>query len=349
MKTKISSYARVISRLSKFQLSGLVTSTAGLGFLAGGSPIEAIPLASVMVGTFLTACSASTFNQIIEVKSDALMKRTRLRPLPTNTITSFQAKTFGAVSGSLGIGCLIIGNNPITGALGLANLLLYTQIYTPLKKKTIFNSEIGAIVGAIPPIMGWTAATGSFLAPETAVLGSILFLWQMPHFLSLAWLLRKDYAIGGYRMRSLNDVSGKSTSLTSLIYTACLFPLPIFTTYIGMTSAMFAIHGLLANGFIASKAWQFYSNTSDDTARSLFHTSLWQLPLLMSLFAYNKIDIDEKNAIAEFDGLHSFGRRLCLHESLIATTSGKDLCMNCLDTTGSPSTQYSIINTESNT
>jgi hypothetical protein len=132
-------------------------------------------------------------------------------------------------------------------------------------------------------------------------------------------------------MRSLHDSAGSNTSSASLAYSALLFPLPIATSVIGMTSMLFAVHGTLANVVLLHRAWRFYEEANDKNARALFKTSLWQLPLLTGLFAFHKLNDRQESAIAELDGVHEFGKRLCLHESLANSNVAKELCPNTAD------------------
>lgn len=192
--------AQLYSQLSKHRLSALVMITTSAGYLAAGGPVEVLPLASACVGTMLASCSANTFNQVIEASNDARMKRTRSRPLPSGRMTRSDALGWGSVSGASGIGVLALGTNSLTAALGAANLLLYVGPYTLSKTRSELNTWIGSVVGAVPPVMGWAAATGGELTAEPVLLGAYLFIWQFPHFFSLAWLHRDDYARGGFKM-----------------------------------------------------------------------------------------------------------------------------------------------------
>lgn len=164
--------------------------------------MELLPLASACIGTVLASSSANTFNQVIETRNDARMKRTRSRPLPSGRITRSHALGWGFASGTAGISVLAAGTNPLTAILGASNLLLYVGPYTLSKTRSEINTWIGSVVGAVPPLMGWTAATGGEIAAEPVLLGAYLFLWQFPHFFSLAWLHREDYARGGFKMVS---------------------------------------------------------------------------------------------------------------------------------------------------
>lgn len=188
------------SQLSKYRLSALVMVTTSAGYMASGGPVEWLSLSSACVGTMLASSSANTFNQVIETSNDSRMRRTRNRPLPSGRISQSHALGWGVASGTAGIGVLAAGANPITAALGAANLFLYIGPYTLSKTRSELNTWIGSLVGAVPPLMGWAAATGGEVAVEPVLLATYLFIWQFPHFFSLAWLHKEDYARGGFEM-----------------------------------------------------------------------------------------------------------------------------------------------------
>eukprot|EP00808_Paulinella_micropora_P006047 g73643.t1 len=173
------------SKLIKLELSALVCFTSTGGYvLTGGSLFDVTILSSLLCGTMLSAASAATFNQLKERHLDATMARTRHRPLVSGALSPLQAQAFGWATGIGGVGLLCIGTTPATGALSLLTILTYTQVYTPLKRVSRFNTEVGALVGAIPPVMGWTAAMGSsgILTPEALFLATTLYMWQMHHY-----------------------------------------------------------------------------------------------------------------------------------------------------------------------
>lgn len=275
-------------QLSKFRLSSLVVMTSGAGFLMAGAPSSFTALAAATIGTSLAAASAAAFNQLYEIKTDALMKRTALRPLPTGRITPLAASAFGSATLLASAATLGLGANELTMALGVGNVALYALIYTPLKQHTTLNTAIGALVGAIPPLMGWAAATGGLLAYEPVLLGLALFWWQFPHFYSLSWTLRKDYARGGYAMVPVTDVTGgKETAWLSLRSALALSTLPIAATVLGVTSPMFAVEGMLLNAYFLRLAYKFYRNPNDSTARAVFLSSLWYLPVLLFFMVFH--------------------------------------------------------------
>ena len=183
--------------------------------MAAGGPItpQLDVLASVVVGTALCSSAAAAWNQIFEVDRDAQMKRTQQRPLVKGTLTTTQAVTAASVWGVAGTGLLAVGTDPVTTALGASNIVLYSGVYTYMKRHSIYNTWVGAVVGAIPPVMGWTAATGGRLCNvEALLLGGALYLWQMPHFFALSYMHRVDYARGGFAMVPCLESDGERTA-----------------------------------------------------------------------------------------------------------------------------------------
>jgi len=282
--------------LSKARLSALVVMTTSAGFLSAGSfafnsPDFLSSFISVSMGTALAAGAANTFNQVIEVNNDKLMKRTFTRPLPAGRISKAHALAWGTFATCSSGVILYGGTTPLTTALGLGNIALYALPYTLSKTRSEINTWVGAIVGAIPPVMGYTAATQcgveGLYSPETLTLGSLLFLWQFPHFFSLAWVHRKDYARGGFQMVPVNDPNGTRTAELIWNYSLYLLPVPILAAVCDVTSSMFAIEGTILTGYLLKLAHDFKQDRSDEKARKIFFCSLWYLPLLLILLVYH--------------------------------------------------------------
>ena len=227
-------------------------------------------MAGTCIGTALCAASANTFNQIFEQSIDMKMNRTRGRPLPSGRTTSLEATSWGLLSGVAGTSLLLTVSNPVVAALGAANIILYAGPYTAMKQRTEWNTWVGSVVGAIPPIMGWAAATnGSILQAEPITLASLLFLWQFPHFFGLSWMHREDYAKGGFQMISVNDPIGTRSSNLIWNYSLYLSTLPILSSMSGMTSYMFAVEGTAANIYLLYLANNFRNNKSNANARKV--------------------------------------------------------------------------------
>ncbi|KAF0689378.1 Aste57867_19170 [Aphanomyces stellatus] len=277
----------IYSQLSKARLSSLVVLTAGAGFFMMGGPISWSSFAALSVGTTLAAASANTFNQAYEVRTDSMMKRTMMRPLPRGAITTQHAVAFGAATAVTSTAILAAGCNPLTAGLSLFNIGLYSLIYTPMKQTSEWNTWVGALVGAIPPVMGVTAANGLLLSPEAMLTGAALFMWQMPHFFALSWRLRHDYARGGYKMIPCADPTGARTAGVIMRYAVGLSALPVAAAACGATSYMFAVEGLAINAYAVHLARQFYKAPSTANAQKVFLCSLWYLPAVLGLMVFH--------------------------------------------------------------
>ncbi|RMX68344.1 hypothetical protein DD238_004456 [Peronospora effusa] len=271
----------IYSQLGKARLSALVVMTTGAGFLMAGGPISWCTFAAATVGTSLAAVSANTFNQSWEVELDAKMQRTHRRPLPSGRISQSHALTFGAATGTASAAVLAVGCSPLVASLGVLNIGLYSLVYTPMKMKSELNTWVGSVVGAIPPIMGWAAATGTIMAPEAALLAYLMYCWQMPHFFALSWRSRKDYARGGYKMVACNDPTGSRSAALALRYSYYMGAIPIVAAVTDATSYMFAVEGTVVNAYTIYLAHKFYANPSNASAQKVFLASLWYLPVIM--------------------------------------------------------------------
>mmetsp|Transcript_35218 Transcript_35218/g.71940 ORF Transcript_35218/g.71940 Transcript_35218/m.71940 type:complete len:474 (+) Transcript_35218:117-1538(+) len=323
-----------LAELSKARLSALVVSTTAFGFMSVGPTALAytsLPtFAAASIGTALCASSAATFNQVIEIERDSKMKRTGNRPLVNGSVSKQAAIGLGCLTGSTGGILLGLGTDPITTMLGVGNIGLYAGLYTYLKPRSEINTWVGAVVGAIPPVMGWTAAGGSILDPEAVLLGSTLFLWQFPHFFALNWMYRTDYKRGGFSMVAVNDPNGDRTASLIKRYGVYLASLPFLSTALEVTSPMFAVEGILLNGYALHVASKFDKERSNSNARKVFLTSLWYLPCVMMLFLlhsrrwHEEVTNDEKDEtiLDSFQKLMSKiqakGKELCMHEALVS-------------------------------
>ncbi|KAK1743436.1 protoheme IX farnesyltransferase [Skeletonema marinoi] len=323
-----------LAELSKARLSALVVSTTAFGFMSVGPTALAytsLPtFAAASIGTALCASSAATFNQVIEIERDSKMKRTGNRPLVNGSVSKQTAIGLGCLTGSTGGILLGLGTDPITTMLGVGNIGLYAGLYTYLKPRSEINTWVGAVVGAIPPVMGWTAAGGSILDPEAVLLGSTLFLWQFPHFFALNWMYRTDYKRGGFSMVAVNDPNGDRTASLIKRYGVYLASLPFLSTALEVTSPMFAVEGILLNGYALHVASKFDKERSNSNARKVFLTSLWYLPCVMMLFLlhsrrwHEEVTNDEKDEtiLDSFQKLMSKiqakGKELCMHEALVS-------------------------------
>ncbi|KAF4323272.1 hypothetical protein BBO99_00001532 [Phytophthora kernoviae] len=292
----------IYSQLSKSRLSALVVLTTGAGFLMAGGPISWGSFAAATLGTSLAAASANTFNQCWEVELDAKMQRTHRRPLPSGRITRTHALTFGAATATASTAILAAGCSPLVASLGAFNIGLYALVYTPMKMHSEWNTWVGSVVGAIPPIMGWAAATGTMFAPEAALHAYLMYCWQMPHFFALSWRSRKDYRRGGYKMVACNDATGSRSAALALRYSYYMGAIPILAALTESTSYMFAVEGTVVNAYTIYLAHKFYANPTNATAQKVFLASLWYLPVIMGcmvLHSQQWMDEDEIEAKKE--------------------------------------------------
>ncbi|KAF6258300.1 UbiA prenyltransferase family-domain-containing protein [Scenedesmus sp. NREL 46B-D3] len=285
---RLKALLRDYKQLSKFRLSALVALTASAGFAAGsGEAIDYEKLAWTSLGTLGAAACANTLNQLYEVANDARMARTCNRPLPGGRLGSRHALAFALLTGVGGLWTLAEQTNPLTTALGAANIVLYAGIYTPLKQLSIYNTWVGAVVGAIPPLMGWAAAAGE-LEPGSWVLAAALFSWQLPHFLALAWMCQDDYARGGFRMLPKLDPLGSRTAAVALRHCALLLPLGAVAAALHVASPWFAAEAAALAAAMGAGALAFRANPTAASARKLFRGSLLYLPLLLAALAVHR-------------------------------------------------------------
>ena len=276
-----------IFTLAKVRLTAMVVITTVVGFVAGANGhTHWLPLALVAIGTWLVAGSASAINQVLEIGPDGLMDRTCQRPLPTGRLLPSTAVLFSIFTGVCGLGLLYFGCNPLTAALGLANLIIYAFVYTPLKRISTLNTLVGAICGAIPPMMGYAAATGNVGLPG-CVLGLLLFVWQIPHFLALAWMYRDDYAHGGFRMLPVVDTTGRITCGMMILYSALLIPVSMAAWFFGFAGGWYAFSALLLGGGMVGLSLQLQRDKTRQHARRVFLASVIYLPLILVLLMAN--------------------------------------------------------------
>ncbi len=287
--------------LTKPRMNGLVVATTAVGYyMALSVPIDRsawVGLVHAVLGTTLTAASAAVFNQVIERVPDLLMPRTADRPVAAGRISPTEASAFGAILGVLGMGYLLLMVNPLTALLGFITWASYLFVYTPLKRITSLNTIVGAVPGAIPPVMGWTAVHNSF-SPMAVALFGILFLWQMPHFLAIAVLYAKDYALGGYKMLPVVDPSLASTKRMSLLYCLALIPVSLIPTLTGMSGHggggggagyLYATGALVGGLIFLTFAGAMAVSPHRPEARRMFFCSIIYLPILLGLMMIDKL------------------------------------------------------------
>lgn len=283
------SRAADFSALAKPRLNVLVVASALAGFvMAGGDTSQVLVLLCTVVGTGLVAGGASGLNQAIERELDALMRRTRLRPLPDGRLTVAEAVMFSCGIALAGVALLAAAVNLLSAGVALTTLVSYVLVYTPLKRRTSFATVIGAIPGALPPVIGWAAGRNE-LSQGAWVLFGIVFLWQLPHFLAIAWIYREDYARAGFPMLPVIEPDGRSTARQAVIYAAALLPLGLAPTLIGMAGALYFVSALVLTVLFVALALKFAFTRSVPDARRLFFGSIVYLPLLWILMIADRL------------------------------------------------------------
>ena len=277
--------------LTKVRLSMLVVVTTGVGFImASVGPLDWWVLFWTVVGTMACACSANGLNQVVEVRRDKLMDRTKNRPMPSGAISRQHGWIVAVVLGYLGLCALVFFVNLAAAGLSLLTMLIYVLLYTPMKLRTTLNTLVGAVVGAIPPLIGWVAA-GSELSIGAWILAALLFVWQLPHFLSLAWLYREEYDRAGFKM--LPGVTGGEhiTCEVVLLTTMLLIPLSVTATMIGMAGTAYAICTIIMGIGWSMLAYTFFRRRDRSSARRVFLASLLYLPLLLGVMIADRNEL----------------------------------------------------------
>jgi protoheme IX farnesyltransferase len=270
--------------LTKPRVAVLVLFTVAAGaWLAGRGPVDALVLVNTLIGTALIAGGASALNQLLERHSDALMRRTENRPLPSGRLQPLEVLLFGALLGAGGLTYLgLTVRQPLSVAVAGFTFLSYVFLYTPLKRRTTLNTLVGAVPGALPPVIGWTAVRGS-LGPEVAILFLIVFLWQVPHFLAIAWIYREDYGRAGLCMLPGVDREGCMTGRQMVLYCLALMVASLAPVALRLAGPVYLIAAaLLGIGFLAT-CLGFARMPSDARARLVLRASLFYLPALLAL------------------------------------------------------------------
>jgi len=275
-------------QLTKPRITFMVIVTTFIGFILGSAgPIDYVLLLHTIFGTALVAAGASALNMVLEWDVDARMRRTENRPIPAGRITVLQALSFGSILSGAGLIYLLVLVNPLTSVLAAITLALYLFAYTPLKRKTSLCTVVGAVPGAIPPMMGWTAVQGT-IGFQAWWLFSILFLWQLPHFLAIGWLYREDYARGGFPMLPVTDTEGTQTSRQVIINTVALIAVSLLPAFLGLSGVLYFAGALILGIMFLIMGIRLWQTKSNPSARQLLLASVLYLPLLLSLLVLDK-------------------------------------------------------------
>jgi heme o synthase len=266
--------------LTKPRLNALVVATSATGYYLGTTGrLDFERMVQAVAGTALVAGGAAVLNQVYERDTDALMRRTRLRPLPDGRVSPADARVFGVVLAAAGLAMLAARSTLLAALLAAATLVVYLVVYTPMKRRSPVATLIGAVPGALPPLIGWTAANGPhWLGGLT--LFSIVFLWQIPHFMAIAWLYRDDYGKAGFPMLPVIEPDGRKTGRQAVAYAAALLPVSLVPSLIGLSGSTYFVLALALGTLLLTLSVRFAWFRSIASARALFLGSIVYLPLL---------------------------------------------------------------------
>jgi protoheme IX farnesyltransferase len=283
------SWASVLADLVKARLTALVLLTTFVGFYLGWQgPMNYLAMFHVLFGTALVAGGAAALNQLLEREYDAKMRRTASRPLPSGRLQPATVAIFGGACSVIGLVYLAVLVNPLTSVVGAVTSISYLFIYTPLKRVTWLNTLVGAIPGALPPLMGWTAARNE-LNGEGWALFAILAFWQIPHFMAIAWLYREEYAKAGFVMLPNVDADGSRTAQHSIANTIALLLASLCPFALGLNGRIYLAVALVLGAGYFWCAVRFARQMTMIRARQLFLASIIYLPLLIAALVGNKL------------------------------------------------------------
>ena len=287
--TQTHARSRDFIALAKPRLNLLVVASTLVGYaMAPGEPLGFLAICGLLLGTGLVAGGASAYNQVIERDQDALMRRTRTRPMPGQRLQPLEGLLFATTITIAGLLLIAASSNVLAATVALATLLSYAVVYTPLKRRTSFATVIGAIPGALPPIIGW-AAVQNALPPEPWVLFGIMFLWQLPHFLAIAWMYREDYARAGFPMLPVIEPDGRSTGRQAVLYAAALVPLSLAPWLLRMAGAVYFAGALVLGIAFLWLTIRFARSRAVADARRVFFGSILYLTVLWILMIANRV------------------------------------------------------------
>jgi len=265
----------------------LATTLAGL-YLASPEGVAIPILLHTLVGTALVAGGAAALNQVWERRTDTLMRRTQARPLPAGRLNAGEGTWFGVVVSAIGLAELAFAVNVMSASVAAATLISYVLVYTPLKPRTSLSTLVGAIPGALPPVIGWTAATGRISLPALVLFG-IVFFWQMPHFLAIAWLYRDDYARAGIPLLPVLEPDGRRTGQQALSHAAALWPVSLLPAVVGLAGVAYVVVATVLGLLFIWLTIRFARERSMPNARTLFLFSITYLPLLLGALVADRL------------------------------------------------------------
>ena len=283
-----SGLVRDLVELVKARLTLLVLLTTAVGFYLGAEgPINFVALLHTVFGTAAAAAGAAALNQWWEYNLDALMQRTRSRPVPAGRMRPRDAVILGSALSIFGVAYLAFVCNALSAALAAITIIIYIFAYTPLKRVSTFNTALGAVPGALPPMIGWAAARGT-LSAGAWMLFAILFFWQLPHFFAIAWMYRDDYARAGFQMISSDDRTGERSASQSVFFCMILFVVAGLPAFLGIATVFYLLAELILGAVFVAVAMRFLKTRARADARRLFITSIIYLPLLLGALVLSK-------------------------------------------------------------
>src|SRR5260370_12308897 len=283
-----SGLVRDLVELVKARLTLLVLLTTAVGFYLGAEgPINFVPLLHRVSGTAAAAAGAAALNQWWEYNLDALMQRTRSRPVPAGRMRPRDAVILGSALSIFGVAYLAFVCNALSAALAAITIIIYIFAYTPLKRVSTFNTALGAVPGALPPMIGWAAARGTLNAGAWALF-AILFFWQLPHFFAIAWMYRDDYARAGFQMISSDDRTGERSASQSVFFCMLLFIVAGLPAFLGIATVFYLLAELVLGAVFVAVAMRFLKTRARADARRWFITSIIYLPLLLGALVLSK-------------------------------------------------------------
>ena len=285
LSARLSDYAQ----LTKMRLATLVVFSAAMAYMTVPGPVRWVGLVWLIIGGFLVTGAANGFNQILERDLDKKMDRTRMRPLPDQRISVSEALMVCGIAGTIGIFILAWFMNPMSGLLGALAIILYALVYTPMKRLSPFAVFIGAFPGAIPPLLGWVAASGTINLYGWILFG-IQFIWQFPHFWAIAWVLDDDYKKAGFNLLPSGE-RDKASAWQTLLYTISLIPIGIMPYATGLSGWISMTVIMAVSIYFALQSWKLYRDCTVESARKLMFGSFIYLPVVQIALVLDKTGI----------------------------------------------------------
>lgn len=281
--------ARAYFQLLKFRLSFLVTFSSAVAYaMASGASLNWANFLLFCLGGFLISGASVTINQVIERDLDAMMERTKSRPIPTERISANEALSYSMVIGLIGLLLISLFANPFTAILSLMSLVLYSFIYTPLKRVGPIAVFVGAIPGAFPPLLGWVAATG-VVSLEALILFGIQFVWQFPHFWAIAWVADEDYKKAGFKLLPSGGAKDLSTAIQIMVYTLFLLPMGLLPSFFGITGMTSAFVSVLCGVLFLSQTFLLMRDCSQKSALKIMFGSFFYLPIVQIAYLLDTV------------------------------------------------------------